>query len=361
MDRPLADTARAFDRWVEVSPVSTRDLSIYRVIFGVFALTTLPRIGFVSDYPSTFLDPPPGPFALLDTVPAPWVLTSLSTATAVAAVALTIGLWTRCASIAYALLLTSSYGLTYSFGKVDHTILMVVVPLALAFSGWGDHISIDSYFTSRRRRQTPSPWAPRLLAVCIGLALLTAALPKVLTGWLSPSTQASLGHFLTKYVVEDKTGGVAPGVNSTASLTLLWEALDWVTVLLEASVIVAALSWRTFRPTLAVLVVFHLSVLLTMGIAFQTNVIAYAAFIPWARLVTFERTMSSVRLRLVVGAIAAVLLVYGLLMQNVVPVSARQTANAAMVLMGSVFAIAYLVRLAVRSRRHGDELVSDAA
>ncbi|MEO6472775.1 MAG: hypothetical protein ABIR57_12390, partial [Aeromicrobium sp.] len=59
----------AFDRWVASGKTSYTDLAIFRIVYAVLALITLPRLDFVSKFPGSLYRPPPGPFRLLSGVP----------------------------------------------------------------------------------------------------------------------------------------------------------------------------------------------------------------------------------------------------------------------------------------------------
>jgi len=113
--------------------------------------------------------------------------------------------------------------------------------------------------------------------------MLTAGLAKVRGGWLDVGSQATFGRFVIR---RDVFNEPVENFDFLQSLhfPVLWEALDYFTVVLECGVIVAALSWRYFYPVLCVLVIFHLAIWPTMGIMFPYNLLAYAAFLPWTRI-----------------------------------------------------------------------------
>ena len=271
-----------FDRWVERGPFTPADLGIYRIVYAVCALFVVPNMLWLSQFPQFMFQPPPGPIQLFPGLPSPTVLVCLEVLRSAALILLGLGLWTRCASIAVAVLLIVTYGLTFSLGKVDHTILLVVAPLVLAFANWGDRFSLDALrrpagSVPRRQRQ----WPLRLLALLIGWGFFTAALTKVLTGWLSFSSQAARGYFVLGYLTENRTFWLADWV-ATHDVRAAWEVVDWLTVIFEASILIALPWWRAFRTTLAVAATFHLGVLLIMDIDFSHAVTAYGAFVSWA-------------------------------------------------------------------------------
>ncbi|KQY07008.1 hypothetical protein ASD37_12970 [Mycobacterium sp. Root135] len=269
-----------FDRWVESGPFTSADLGIYRIVYAVCALFIVPNIGWLSHFPQFMFQPPPGPIQLFPGFPSPTVLVCLEVLRSAALILLGLGLWTRCASIAVAVLLVVTYGLTFSLGKVDHTILLVVAPLVLAFANWGDRFSLDSL--RHPAEATPQrQWPLRLLALLIGWGFFAAALTKVLTGWLSFSSQAARGYFVLGYLTESRTFWLADWV-AAHDVRPAWEVVDWLTVIFEASILIALPWWRAFRTTLAVAATFHLAVLLIMDIDFSHAVVAYGAFVSWA-------------------------------------------------------------------------------
>ncbi|WP_432570313.1 HTTM domain-containing protein [Kineococcus sp. SYSU DK005] len=278
----------AFDRWVERGPFTATDLGRYRVLFALLLLLTPRRFAWVGAFPDSFVDGPPGPFMLLRAVPPPAVLTGLDLLLAVAAAFLLLGLFTRTASVVVGLTLLTGNGIAYSLGKIDHDIFLVLVPLVLAFARWGDAVSVDGLRRARRAgpgSAVPAPpqWPLRLLALLVGLGFLTAAVPKLLSGWLSPATQAVQGVMFTQYHVNGRTELLASTALDVRS-AFLWEVADVATVLLEGLLVLAALNWRAWRVGIAIASLFHLGVLLTMNIGFAVNVVTYAAFVAWGTL-----------------------------------------------------------------------------
>ncbi|MCW2494323.1 HTTM domain-containing protein [Jatrophihabitans sp.] len=303
-----------FDSWVQAGPFRSQDLAIYRIIYALLALATMPTFSPLTRYPSSLYKPPPGPFELFDGFPSKPVLIAMELLLAVALSSLLMGFFTRVSSLATSILYMVGYGFNYSLGKIDHTILLAVAPAVLAFSGWGSRYSVDSLLGRARQRPEPQ-WQMRVLGMCIGVAFATAATQKLVSGWLSLSSQAVLGQFYTKYLTEDKHSVLA-SVASHVHAAAPWELLDWVTVILEFSSIVAILWWRAFRGVLANLALFHVGVLLVLNIKFATDVIVYGSFVTWApalaRLpgVTLspQRTEHRVNPALVYpGAVAAIL------------------------------------------------------
>lgn len=279
-----------FDRWVDSGPFTASDLGIYRIIYAVSALLIVPDMSWLAQYPDFTFHPPPGPLQLLSGFPSLTALIVLELLRSVTLILVGVGLWTRYASIAAAVMLSATYGLTYCLGKVDHTILVVLPPLVLAFASWGDRFSIDALRGHGHNAPTPQrQWPFRLLALLIGWGFFAAALTKLLTGWLSFSSQAARGYFVIGFLTEDRTYWLAQWI-ATHDVRPAWELLDWLTVIFEFAFLVTFPWWRAFRITLAVATTFHLGVLLVMNIDFSHAVVAYGAFVSWATIARRVRT-----------------------------------------------------------------------
>jgi hypothetical protein len=271
---------RRLDEWLDRGPFTWRDLGIYRIIFAGSALLTLPNYRWVSDLPSSFFVPPAGPFSWATTFPPHGVMIAAEISLAIALVLLLIGLWTTPVSLLVCAVTIFGEGFSYSAGKIDHSILMTIVPGIMAFSRWGTVYSVDSLRSGDPDRDSPPQWPLRLLAFAVASSMLTAALPKALNGWLSLSTQATFGYEVSEFFVHDRQSLLAPYLVGLDA-PWLWEALDWGTVAIEGGLFLAALSWRSWRIAISILALFHLAIYLSLNIPFWPNVIAYGAFVSW--------------------------------------------------------------------------------
>jgi uncharacterized membrane protein YphA (DoxX/SURF4 family) len=312
-DRPARGLGDAFDRWVARGDATAADLGPYRVLFAALLLLSPPRFRWAERFPDSFVDPPAGPFLLLRGVPPEPVLLGLELLAGVAAAFLLVGLFTRTASVVLAVTTLCGYGTVYSLGKIDHNVFLVLVPVLLALARWGDARSVDALRRGPGTPPAPTPqWPLRLLALLVGLGFLTAAAPKVLSGWLAPGTHAVQGVMFTQYHVNDRTellAGHFIGVRNG----LFWESVDVATVLLEGLLVLTVLSWRWWRTGIAIACLFHLGVLLMMNIGFAGNVVTYAAFVLWSRVRLPRRarpagTGAPARSRPGPGALAAIAL-----------------------------------------------------
>ena len=255
-------------------------LPAYRIVLSLLLLLFWSyNIEWVSRLPDSFLDPRPGPFLLMHTVPPVEVLRSIEIARVLAIGALLVGWRTPIASVLTSVLTMTLYGVAYSFGKVDHTILLAITPLLLAPSGWGRRWSVDAV---RGRRPPARGWSVALLAVGFGSAYARAGIAKLLGGWWQWDTQAAQGYALRLVRTKGDVllGGLVEGIDAP----VLWELADIATLGLEIGILVLALRLGWFRIGLVGLVGLHIAVFLTMGIDFGKTTYVYAAFLPWHRV-----------------------------------------------------------------------------
>ena len=260
---------------------SSEGLALYRILYATaILLMGLPRGLWIPLYGSTFFRPPFGfTWFVEQNVPPEWFFLVLNAAAGLAAIMLLTGYRTRIASLTLFVMLLSLNAWRYSFGKIDHDLLIIAVPLILAFSGWGDRLSVDSLVGRRARFYTNSPWL-LLLAVVTSVMMFTAAIQKAPTGWLESHTQATWGHFVSTYFVlgsKNPVSAIALGL----PIPWVWKSIDFAVVALEVAFLLTFTSRRWFRITCAAACIFHFSTAILMHITFWSNVLAYAAFCNW--------------------------------------------------------------------------------
>jgi hypothetical protein len=270
--RPLLSRV---DRWIFDSHALDREsLAIYRVLYASFVIVfALPCPTWTSRLPPEVFDPPKGMMRLLDGFPPAPAIRLASFALCCALVALLVGWRTRLASIVVCVLLFGLAGLDYCFGIVHHTRhMMMLTPLALAFSAWGSALAVDA--AHRARPPAPLPaWPLAWLALLLGLYFWSGGWPKVEADWLDPSLQA------VRYQL---------GLRSSLPLDRLpdvvWEAMDVIIVVFECGFVLATLSLRGTRIACCMAVLFHVTNLTLLGIDFQEQLVVYGAFVPWSRV-----------------------------------------------------------------------------
>lgn len=291
---------------------SSRSLSLYRILFaaGVLLMVTPTTAVPLHVVPDSLYHPPLGPMMLFGGWPDEPVLIGLELAVQLLLVALVFGAFTRTTSLSLAALGAVLAGFRYADGKIDHEFIIVVaVPLIMAFTSWGHHWSVDARRTAIRRRadfRAPATWQLFALALTIGASYATSGVAKAATGWLEMSGSASRG-WLVAYLEQYRW---APNPFNLALATVqplwFWKALDASTVLFEVGMVVAALRRRWFVRFLCLAVVFHLVVFLVFSINFSRLLLVYLAFLRMDRVADWLRLDVTDRLRSPLFTAAAV-------------------------------------------------------
>jgi len=277
-----------FHQWIFNSySVTPEGLGLLRIIISLFILfflmpgQGLEHFAYLAAIPSDFYAPPPGPLMILDGFPSFAVFQTLHTVLLFALFAMLLGYRTKLASIVTGLSILLLQGFIFSVGKVNHEIVVALVPFLMAFSNWGASFSLDSI--RRGHISRVESWPVTLLALFIGFMMFTAGFPKILGGWLDPSTQAAQGHLLNQFFVRERQAFLA-GYMVQFDSVIFWELLDWITVIFEIGFLVAVINSRWFRYFIAFAVLFHFSTMMTLNIAFLPNFLAYAVFLNWEKI-----------------------------------------------------------------------------
>ncbi|TVR28061.1 MAG: hypothetical protein EA390_12895 [Balneolaceae bacterium] len=284
------------NQWIENwCRVSAEGLGLMRIFSSLFILFFLiPGEGalhfaWLSTMPADFFSPPPGPMMILDQFPPFAVFQAIHTILMVSLIAMLAGYRTKWASILTGVSILLLQGLIFSVGKVNHEILIAVVPAAMAFSNWGGRFSIDS-IRKEPKNSEPESWPLLFIAILIAFMMFTAGFPKILGGWLDPSTQATYGHLLNQFFVKERQDLLAAFFVQFDNV-IFWEFLDWATILFEVGFLVSVFKLKWFRIFLCFAVLFHFSTMMSLNIAFLPNFLAYALFLNWDRIYTFNHQL----------------------------------------------------------------------
>jgi hypothetical protein len=315
----LRKTNLALERWLfDEYRVPPAGLGLLRILYAIVLLLRLPDGFWIADLPASVLDPPPGLTYFSHQIPSEWFFGLLNFTGVIAGVGVLFGWHTQLCSflVSGVLLLLNSW--SYSFGKINHDILFVLLPSFMAVAGWGGSYSLDAprnnQLTVRYRA-----WPMALLALAISLAMFSAAAPKAMFGWLNPSTQAVKWHVTFSV---DVRGYANPW--ALASLETFpnaaWELADVTTVILEAAFLFCVVKRRHFQMICALACFFHLGVAVLLELTFAANLLAYGAFCDWWAIerqawvrfliIRFSRWTHALTPRLVVPASCVLATVY---------------------------------------------------
>lgn len=276
----------ALDKWIFDSyHPTTEGLGLFRIFTALFFLFFLmPNASYYSElalFPADFYNPPPGPMMVLDSFPPAWFFFVVHYLLVISWIGVLVGYKTRLMSLAAAGFTLILLGFIFSIGKVNHQMLLILLPAIMAFSGWGRAYSVDE-----RHAKTingANGWTFVLLALFIGFMFFTAGFPKFLGGWLQGDSLATKGHLLNQYFVRGRTEMLS-GYMVEFDSPFFWGVLDWATVLFEAGFLIAAFRAGWTRLFVCIAVLFHFSTMLTLNIGFLVNFPAYAAFLPWDKI-----------------------------------------------------------------------------
>jgi hypothetical protein len=287
--------------WVRVgtsAAVPDGSLRTFRRAIGVYLLVLeAPHYAWIDRAPRAFFDPPT--FSLSYVVggfPSAPFFVVLDLVAIAAIVLMTIGVRTRAATIVVVVCRLIGSSFLYSFGKIDHTIILTALLALMAYCNWGEgsnELARDSAAVPSIERR--SLRALGLMAVVVSFGFVTAALPK-LVHWVDGDTTTSgvLSWYyegLFNYRRDKMLAGWFPGLP-----TVLLEVADVSAVALELIAFLALvsgrISWRLFLLFMSLL---HLTNVLVLNIEFTAQAITYLAFVdlsfrrrptpPWARWV----------------------------------------------------------------------------
>lgn len=226
-----------FNDWIfdsfTVTPEGLGYLRIFTSLFLLFFLIPgqgLEHFQYLSSLPGDFFVPPPGPMMFFDGFPGIAFFQTVHSITVISALMMLVGYRTKWASIVLGLSVLILQGFIFSIGKIDHEILIALVPIILSFSNWGAAFSLDSI--RKGAEKTVESWPLTMLALFVGFMMFTAGFPKILGGWLDFQTQAAQSHLLNQFYVRERQDLLAEMAVHWSN-PVLWELLDWATILFE--------------------------------------------------------------------------------------------------------------------------------
>ena len=291
--------------------LEAESLAVFRVLYGLYVLLILfPDPTFIHRLPGSWFEPPVGPLLLLESPPSTAVIRVLMVIAAASLVAVIAGWRTRESSLATAVSLMVLYGLQYSYGKIDHTTFVWLVPGIMAFSTWGNVFSLDS--RSGRASAKDRGWPVGLLLVALAAAMATAGFAKIRGGWLSFSDSATRS-FQLKHVHTDASVTLLAQPGADNHVAVFDEFLDWFAIVFEMAFMVAIWRRSWTRWIVVTACFFHLGVALLLNISFMTSFCVYGLAVAWPAVTKLDEARREAALRgaIGVGAVAAVFAIVG--------------------------------------------------
>lgn len=267
--------------WVRVensTQMPADSLSVLRVFAGIFLLTIYsPFFYWIGEVPQAFFYPPLLSLTnLLSGFPPAWFFYFLDVAITIGLVLVTLGVKARFAGIATSLLMFIGYSFNFSFGKIDHNILVLAFLFLLSLSGWGEKFALvpDQVVSKSNQNKITS-----LLAIFLCFGMFSAGFLKAVV-WIDFNPE--LNGFLRWYYSGLHGKGVDFFlINYLQELPLGWlDLVDYSGVIFELSPFILLLAGRSYwRLWLLATCVFHFANLLFLNIPFIPNFIIYMAFV----------------------------------------------------------------------------------
>jgi hypothetical protein len=274
--------AIAWQRLEETCNNDARSLGLFRIFWGWFILLFVaPYSAFVSQVPQAFYNPPVLSLAnLFAGFPPYWLMLGGDLVEIWLVVLITVGIKTRWCTIAFCLLTFLSHSFLYSFGKIDHDVVLWAVTLCLAFTDWGVHYAL---IPDRRADPKVTTRALATAGVVIAFGFFTAGFEKALH-WVNFdfSSGGFLSWFYPGYYLLDRKFLLAPLVFRVPAQS--FKILDYTAVAFELSPFLFLFAGRTaWRVWLLVATCFHLANALLLNIPFYFHVLVYLPFITFPR------------------------------------------------------------------------------
>lgn len=284
--------SRSIESWKAQYSVDGNSLAVYRFLFsGWMMLFGPPQYAWLGEVPKAFYSAPPLSIAsFFDTFPDASFFRLLDGVIAASLIFVAVGFLTRLSTGVLLVSLLVGNSFQYSFGKIDHAILVQCVLLVMIFANWGRSLSIDQLIFQRRFRGDPSIW---LLALLLAFGFFSAGFGKAIN-WIDfdPRWNGFLNWLYSGYYTLGRQDLLAPVAINIRPLWI-WELADISAVVFELGFLVAILRHRWLMTWLAIACAFHLTNCLVLNIPFSIYAICYLAFVPWTkvfpRLVTADR------------------------------------------------------------------------
>ncbi|MCC8407466.1 hypothetical protein LJ707_00890 [Mucilaginibacter sp. UR6-1] len=221
-------------------------------------------------------------------------------------VAITLGIKPRIAVFVFIITKVGVLNYQYSFGKIDHEILLPAMLACMSFSGWGLKLAL---WPDRPAKFDSTTKCLSLLAVLICFGYFTAGFEKAIN-WINfdLSSNGSARWFYNSLYNYQRQPILAP-LLKTAPFWL-FKIMDFTGVLFElmpfAALLYSRKAWQTW---LLMAAGFHLINLLFFNINFIVNGIVYMAFIDYSLLYNFIKktiALSWMRIAIIIAIIYAV-------------------------------------------------------
>ncbi|RNI26252.1 hypothetical protein [Rufibacter latericius] len=290
------------------TPENVKSLSAFRIVVGFFLLAGyVPNFSWIAAAPQALFTPPLFSLAtLFDGFPGHSFFYVLDGIVLLSLVCVILGIKARASTLVFLAACLVGLNFNFSFGKIDHSILIYALLLCMAFSGWGKHLAL--WPDKESRVDSPSK-SLSLLSILLCFAMFSAGFEKAIS-WLDldPTQNGFMGWFRDGYYTLDRHYLLARYVNYFPPALL--EIFDYTAVVFELSPLFFLLhSRKAWRLWLLVACIFHVTNTFLLNIPFMANSMVYLAFTDFTWL--YERfTIAFTRLYVKALAAATILVLF---------------------------------------------------
>lgn len=295
-----------WSRVVNTVNVSVESVCVFRIIAGLFLLCCqAATFGWIGGIPKALFDPPLFSAAILfKQFPGTAFFVLLDIVLLITALCITLGIRTRVSTFIYVICSFLALNFAYSFGKIDHSILLYVMLICMSFSGWGTKLAV---VPDKVKKFDAPAKSLSLFAAIICFSFFTAGINKAFH-WINLDFERSGSatwyyfnyYFLErKYLLAPYFGKIPWGV---------FKAMDFATVLFEFSPIIFLLiSRKTWMLWISFVYVFHVFNLSILNIPFFYHCLIYLCFIDYAYLYEKAKAFIAKRKLLIIGFLTVVI------------------------------------------------------
>ncbi|MBA4166733.1 MAG: hypothetical protein H0X41_04175 [Chitinophagaceae bacterium] len=264
----------------------------------------LPDFMWIGSIPHAFFQPPVLSLANLGAdFPNKYFLTGIDVSALASAVCLTVGIRARIATHIFVVLNLIGLSYQYSFGKIDHSILLYCLLGCMSFTNWGTRLCL---VPDKARDSSYDNKALSLFAFLLCFAFFSSGFEKAIH-WLNFdfSKSGTANWIYSGYYALDRRYLMA-SVSKSLPFAVL-KCLDYCAVVFELSpLLMLLLSRRSWKIWLLAVCIFHLINTLFLNIPFIFNAIVYLVFCDFSFL---YESIAGVQLKKLSGIIPASALV----------------------------------------------------
>lgn len=286
----MKNLVNKFDKWLfESFKQSSQGLGLYRIFYILFLLFFI-RINtliWIGNNPDFLYKPPPISIGVFfNGFPSPIFLSLIYILSLIFSIFVLFGFKTKSSSILLSFFLILGKTFTYSFGRINHDILVYIIPFFMAFSDWGKSYSLDTRKSEKYIQDSESnSWALGFIAISLGIGYFNSGLTKFLGGYLDVTSSAVYHHAFIYFINRETIVQPLFGLG-----TVFWESLDYAVVISEGLFLVAIFNRRLLTIFIFLSICFHIGNTILFKISFIGNLPCYLLFLNWTLIAKFLET-----------------------------------------------------------------------